>query len=305
MYVDTHGHVNFNAYKDDGDEVVKRAFDAGVAIIAPSSQIDTSRRAIEYAERFNDSRLWAAVGLHPIHLERTRVDEAEVGLPAASPARVQRAGGRNAAQAGDQPKFETRYEEFDRARYDELLKSKYVVAVGEIGLDYWRKPKSKIKREEYKRVQIDTFVAQLDMATDHNLPVIIHCRVAHDDLLKIVESHRITREVNPPGVIHSYTGNKEQLLAFLKLGYYIGVNGLIFKLDFLEDIVRETPLDRILLETDAPYLTPDGAPSERNEPAYVKYTAERIAKLKDVPVGEIEKHTTENAQKVFKVDFKA
>lgn len=277
MFVDTHGHVQFNAYKDDGDAVVRRAFDAGVAIIAPSSQIDTSRRAVEYAQRWNDARLRAAVGLHPIHLEDIRVDSAEVG---------------------EQFKFRTRKEEFVRESYEELVRSDMVVAVGEIGLDYWRRPKGKARRSEYEARQKEAFVAQLDLAADYSKPVILHCRVAHDDMLAIVSEHSHHSKLEYPGVVHSYTGDLVQLEKFLNLGFAIGVNGLLFKLPFVEEAVKAAPLERIVLETDAPYLSPPGAP-ERNEPMYLPEIAKRIAQLKEVSLAEVERVTTANAVRIF------
>ncbi|MEX2007945.1 MAG: TatD family hydrolase [Candidatus Spechtbacterales bacterium] len=314
MFVDTHGHVQFNSFKDDGDATVKRAFEAGVAIVMPGSQIDTSRRAVEYAKRWNHPWLWAAVGLHPIHLEEVRVDEAEVE---------------------NQVKFVTRKEEFDRDAYEQLLQSDKVVAIGEIGLDYWRRPKSKAKRAEYMQRQADTFIAQLDMAADHDLPTILHCRVAHDDMLDILKNHRQPRlrpacaeasagrqgfggqakEVAGPGVVHSYTGDLKQLDAFLSMGYCIGVNGLVFKLDFVQEAVKACPLERIVLETDAPYLTPPlprllrqqaekaGCDPERNEPAFLPLIAAEIARLKNISPEEVERQTTENAQALFRVNF--
>src|SRR3989338_4172564 len=277
MIVDTHGHVQFNAFQDDGNEVIRRAFEADVAIIMPSSQIDTSRRAVQFAERVGDIRLWAAVGLHPIHLEDIKIDEDEVG---------------------ELPKFKTRQEEFKRENYEPFLESAKVIAVGEIGLDYWKRPRGATKKEEYKKRQRDTLVAQLDMAADYGLPVILHNRVAHEDMLDILASHRITKEVNLPGVIHSFTGDGNQLKAYLALGYYIGFNGIIFKLQWLDDVIKTAPLDRILLETDSPYLLPPTIPQSellvegRNEPIGVKYVAERIAELKGISVEQVEEQTT-------------
>ena len=288
MIVDTHGHVQFNAFQDDGNEVIRRAFEADVAIIMPSSQIDTSSRAVQFAERVGDIRLWAAVGLHPIHLEDIKIDEDEVG---------------------ELPKFKTRQEEFKRENYEPFLESAKVIAVGEIGLDYWKRPRGATKKEEYKKRQRDTLVAQLDMAADHGLPVILHNRVAHEDMLDILASHRITKEVNLPGVIHSFTGDGNQLKAYLALGYYIGFNGIIFKLQWLDDVIKTAPLDRILLETDSPYLLPPTIPQSellvegRNEPIGVKYVAERIAELKGISVEQVEEQTTRNAQQVFKIEF--
>jgi TatD DNase family protein len=277
--IDTHGHVNFNAFKDDGDAVVQRALDAGVGIIMPGSQIDTSKRAVEYAEKLNHPYIKAAVGLHPIHLEDIEVDDSEVE---------------------GQVKFHTRCEEFRRAAYEDLIKSggDRVVAVGEVGLDYWRPPADPRELELYKNRQFDTLNTQLDLALDYKKPVILHCRKAHDDILSIIESHPISRAMNPPGVMHCYTGNKTQLQSFLALGWFIGYNGIIFKLN-LENVIKETPLDRILLETDSPYLTPPQAGAERNEPIYVKYVAEKIAEIKQVSFEEVARQTTENAKRVF------
>jgi len=280
-FVDTHAHVNFNAFRDDGDEVVKRALDEGIGIVMPGSQMDTSKRAVEYAEKLNHPYIRAAVGLHPIHLEDIQVDEDEVG---------------------GQQKFQTRKEEFRRAAYEDLIKSSdKIVAVGEVGLDYWRLPQDDTEVENYKGHQMDVFNSQLDLALDYKLPVIIHSRKAHDDVISIIESHEITQAVNPPGVIHSYTGNNTQLKSFLALGWYIGLNGIIFKLS-LDDVIKNVPLDRMLLETDSPYLTPPAAGVERNEPTFMKYTAERIAEIKQVSVEEVARQTTENAKKVFRLE---
>ena len=279
MFIDTHAHIQFNAYKDDGDKVIQRALDAGVALIAPSSQIDTSRRAIEYAERWDSPFVWAAVGLHPIHLEDITVDSDEVG---------------------EQTSFRTRAEEFNRSAYEPLLSSKKVVAVGEIGLDYWRKPKSKAKRAEYVERQKHTLRQQLDLALDYNLPVILHCRTAHDDLIEVVANHEHHKKVNPPGVAHCYTGNTEQMHALFEMGFVIGVNGLVFKLDLVENAVKNAPLDKILLETDAPYLSPPDAPV-RNEPMYIPSIAQRIADIKKVSLKQVEQTTTQNTLHIFKL----
>lgn len=286
-YIDTHGHVQFNAFRDDGHEVVKRTLSGDTWIVAPGTQIDTSRRAVEYAELYPEG-MYAAVGLHPIHLEDIEVDSSEVG---------------------DLAKFHTRKEEYRREAYEKLLASPKVVAIGEIGLDYWRVPQGEQEAKEYKLMQTDVFVQQLDLAFEYKLPAIIHCRKAHDDILAILESHPLTRTISPPGVIHCYTGNQDQLRAFLALGYYIGFNGIIFKLD-LDKVIGHTPLDRMLLETDSPYLAPpkilgkeDLTPSAlgqvRNEPLNVRHVAEKIAEIKGISIEEVARQTTENARKVF------
>ena len=279
-FIDTHGHGQFNAFREDGHEVVRRTMNAGGWIIVPSSQIDTSIRAVEYAEKYEEG-VYAAVGLHPLHLEESRVDTSELG--------------------GGQDGFNTRQEEYDRERYEKLLTSKKVVAIGEVGLDYWRKPKTKARREAYKAKQTGVFKAQLDLAHDHDLPVILHCRVAFSDMLEVVKDHSITKKLSLPGVVHSFTGDMDVLKNFLDLGYYIAYNALIFKLPHLLEVVRKTPLNRMVLETDSPYLTPPSLGEVRNEPKNVLITAQYIAELRGISYDNVLTETTKNARELFKI----
>ena len=179
-------------------------------------------------------------------------------------------------------------DKFQYEKYKELTDSKKVVAVGEIGLDY------KSEYVSFKQKQKDLLLKQLDLVKELNLPIIFHCRMAHNDLLEILENYQWLQ-----GVVHCFTGAWEEAQKYLKMGFYLGFNGLIFKMDF-DEIIKKTPLDRILIETDCPYLTP---PQEtgRNEPLYVKYVAEKIAKIKELNYEEIAKITTQNAKKLFKI----
>lgn len=275
MLIDTHAHLNFNAYKNDVDEVVKRSLDNNVWMINVGSTYETSKRAVEIAERFPKG-VYAAVGLHPIHLAegifKTKLDKEEIS-------------------------FQTKNENFDYEKYKKLALSKKVVAVGEIGLDYWYKPKSKTKLEQFKNKQKEVCKKQLELADELSLPVIFHCRVAHKDLIEIIFG---LRQVNKQkGVVHCFTGNWEEAEKYLEAGFFLGFNGIIFKLD-LDEIIKKTPLEKILIETDCPYLTPPETEG-RNEPVYVKYVAEKIAKIKKKSYGEISKITAENAVNLFKL----
>ena len=155
-------------------------------------------------------------------------------------------------------RLNTKEENFDYEKYKELgSKSEKVVAIGEIGLDYYWKPKTKGKLELFKEKQKEVLFQQLNLAKELNLPVIFHCRMAHKDLIQFLKENKETRP--PAAVAHGFVGNAEELKEYLNFGYYIGFNGIIFKkiegIDFEENI-RQTPLERILIETDCPYLTP-------------------------------------------------
>jgi len=191
--------------------------------------------------------------------------------------------------------FETLGENFDREKYVELTKSEKVVAIGEIGLDYYYRPKTKSRLEIFKQKQKDLFIEQLGIAKEVNLPVIVHCRMAHQDVIDILQKHPGLR-----GVIHCFTGTLDEAKEYIKLGFYIGLNGIIFKLN-LGEVIRAVSLENIVFETDCPYLTPPSARAERNEPLFVKYVAEKVAELKGISFAEVADITTTNARKLFKI----
>ena len=281
MLIDTHAHLNFNAYKTDFEEVIRRCLKNDIWVINVGTQYKTSKKAVEIAERYKEG-VYATIGLHPIHLNtglvKKKLDQEEVT-------------------------FNSREEDFDYEKYKELAKSEKVVAIGEIGLDYYYKPKTKRKLELFKEKQKEVFLKQLNLAKELNLPVIFHCRMAHKDLIEILSENP---EVKPQkAVAHGFVGNLEELQKYLDLGFYIGFNGIIFKsikgINFEENIKR-MPLDKILIETDCPYLAPPPFENQRNEPLYVKYVAEKIAKIKNLSFEEIAKITTDNAKNLFKID---
>jgi len=275
MLIDTHAHLNFNGYKGDFEEVIKRTLENDVWMINVGSQYKTSKKAVEIAEKY-EKGVYAAVGLHPIHLAegifKVKIDEEETT-------------------------FQTKNENFDYEKYKGLAQSKKVVAIGETGLDYYYRPKTKIRLEQFKNKQKEVFLQHLELVKELNLPIIFHCRMAHDDLIKILNTRYKIQNTRPRGVIHCFTGTWEQAGQYLEMGLYLGFNGIIFKLN-LDEIIKKTPLERILIETDCPYLTPPPMIG-RNEPFYVRYVAERIAKVKNLSFEEIAKITTENAKRLF------
>ncbi|MCJ7786886.1 TatD family hydrolase [Patescibacteria group bacterium] len=279
MLIDTHAHLNFNSYRNDDDNVIRRSLDNDTWMINVGSQYETSKKAVEIAEKYPEG-VYTAVGVHPIHLAegifKVKLDEEEMA-------------------------FQTKNENFDYEKYKELAQSKKVVAIGEIGFDYYWRPKTKRKLEIFKQKQRTVLCQQLKLAKELNLPVIFHCRQAHQDLIELLSAQP---EVKPQkAVAHSFVGNLDQLQKYLDFGFYIGFNGIIFKkiegIDFEENI-RQTPLEKILIETDCPYLTPPPMIG-RNEPIYVKYVAEKISQIKNLNPEEIAKITTENAKKLFNI----
>jgi len=270
MIIDTHSHLSFKAYDKDRDEVIQRTQKEGVVCIDVGTKYKTSKNAIELAEK--NEGIYAAIGMHPIHIKtdlmKLKMDE-------------------------DEGAFAPLGEEYDKEKYKELAKSSKVVAIGEIGLDYYYRPKTTSRLEQFKVLQKKVFTEQLDLAKELNLPVIIHCRMAHNEIIEILGNYK-----GLTGTIHCFTGNWEQAQKYMDLGFYLGINGIIFKMD-LDEVIKRAPLDKILVETDCPYLTPPEAGTERNEPIFVKLVAKRIAELKNVSFDEVADKTTENAKKLF------
>jgi len=278
MLIDAHSHLNFAAYNSDRDEVIKRSLDNNVWMLNIGTNLQTSKKAVEIAEKYSQG-VYAAIGLHPINLDtglvRMKVDKLEGSH------------------------FE---KEFDFEKYKELAQSKKVKAIGEIGLDYYWKPKTTRKKELFKQKQKELLLEELKLAKDLNLPVIFHCRMAHQDLIEFLKERG---EIRPTkAVAHGFVGNLDELKTYLKFGFYIGFNGIIFKkiegINLGENI-KKTPLDRILIETDCPYLVPPQLKKERNEPIFLKYVVQKIAEIKNLRFEKVAEITTQNAKELFKI----
>lgn len=265
--IDTHAHLNFQSFKKDADDVIRRAFDAQTEMIIVGGEFQSSKRAVEFAEKY-DKGVYAAVGLHPVHLQDNEFEE-------------------------EGQKIKMKAEKFDRAEYEKLAKSKKVVAIGEIGLDYRYLPQDNahIARTEQQL----TLVEQLKLAHKLDLPVIIHCREAHEDILKVLKN--IYKRYK--GVMHCYSGDWDLAWKYFNLGFLISFTGVITFNHQWDEIIRKCPLDKLMIETDCPFMTPVPYRGKRNEPLYVKYVAERIADIKGVKVESVAKATTENARRLF------
>jgi TatD DNase family protein len=261
-YTDTHCHLDFERFDPDRDEVIRRAWEAGlVKILNPGIDVETSDKAIRLSAEY-PGQIFAAVGVHPNYGQDWMEDTL--------------------------------------AALREQTRDANVVAIGEIGLDYYR---------EYTPhdIQRTIFREQLNLAAEANLPVIIHNREATTDLMGILTEWtgelRSTRHplAERPGVLHSYSDDLETAQQGLAMNFYLGIGGPVTFKNALDrkEVVRGIPLERILLETDAPYLTPHPHRGQRNEPAYIPLIAAEIAALQTTSPEEVAQITTENANHLF------
>ncbi|OGZ33385.1 MAG: hypothetical protein A2Y98_03620 [Candidatus Portnoybacteria bacterium RBG_19FT_COMBO_36_7] len=278
MLIDTHAHVNFIAFKDDGDEVIKMALASDVWMINVGSQYDTSRRAVQYAQKYKQG-VYASVALHPFHLKGKKITAQ--------------------ADPNEVIEFETQEEKFDYQKYKELACQLKVVAIGETGLDYYHLDKGEEERQ--KVLQKESFLGHLQLARELEKPLIVHCREAHTDVLAILKDYTAGKENGLEGTIHSFSGRWSQAEQYLAMGFYLSFNGIItFTRDY-DKVIKNMPLERLLIETDCPYLAPVPYRGKRNEPLFVKYVAEKIAETRGVNFEEIAEITTNNAKKLFKI----
>jgi TatD DNase family protein len=257
--IDTHCHLDFDAYDGIRDEILREAADSGVTrLIDPGTDLARSRAAVELAGTYPG--VFAAVGIHP---------SSTVGFSDAALGDIQALAAR--------PK---------------------VVAIGEIGLDYYW-------HDSPKEVQWAALEAQLALAARLELPVIIHNREASQDILDILGSWVVSLPASlkeRPGVLHSFSAPQETADRGLALGFYLGFTGPVTfkKADDLRRIAAQVPIDRILVETDGPFLTPHPYRGRQpNRPAYVRFIAERIAALHTMPYEAFAAQTTANAGRLF------
>ncbi len=284
MLIDTHAHIQFQAYKDDRDAVVARCRERGMILNLVGTQKDTSRLAVELAEQYD--WMYASIATHPIHLHPTHVDEEETH-------------------------FMSREESFDWDHYGELAKSKKVIGVGETGLDLYHIPKDKTV-EEVLAKQTQVFLDHVEFARLHDLPLVIHCRDgspalttgAHDSMIKILKS--LKREIR--GTVHCYTSDWAHAEAYLALGLYLGFTGVVTfppkkldptpQLDLLE-VVKRVPLDRVVVETDSPYLAPQAYRGQRAEPWMVEEVVKKFAEVRGTSYEEMTGRIEANTRRLF------
>jgi len=262
MIIDTHIHLDDDRYRNDLDEVLDRAREDGVErFIIPGADAKTIERAVEISEENDD--VFFAVGIHPYDMEG----------------------------------FNTL--DFLKEYVDMYVKHKKCVAIGECGLDYYRLEGSDEEKEQEKVKQKEIFISQIELAKKYKKPLIVHIRDASRDAKEILLKYD-AKEVG--GVLHCYNAD-EELLSLADEGFYFGVGGVLtFKnAKKLLNVLPKIPSEKLLIETDGPYLTPTPHRGERNEPLYTTFVAKKMAELLEMPLENIEKTTTENALQLFNI----
>lgn len=254
MFTDSHAHIQLSQFDKDRDAVLKRAHEAGVStILIIGFDLETSLGAVELAQKHE--HLYATVGMHPHDAKNLTPDVLK--------------------------------------SFRELLDHPKVIALGEIGLDYYRNLSP-------HNVQKEAFEKQLNLAEEMEMPIIIHNRDAYMDILPILEA----RKGKVRGVLHCFTGDVELMHRSIKIGLHIGIGGIVTfpNAKDMQTVATEVPSERLLIETDCPWLAPQFQRGKRNEPAYVPAVAEKIAELRDTSVEAIGDMTTKNFDTLFKTD---
>ncbi len=248
---DTHAHYDDEAFNDDRDALLERLFSEGVCgIVNQGTTTETSKFSVRLAEKYPG--IYAAVGIHPECADENSMSELSV--------------------------------------IRELCKNKKVVAVGEIGLDYYY--------DVPKDIQKEIFAAQLELANELSLPVTIHDREAHGDILDFIKKYR------PKGIVHCFSGSREMAKEVIKLGMYIGMGGVVtFKNSRKAvEVIEEIPMESLVLETDCPYLAPVPYRGKRNDSGLISHTAQRIAEIKGLSAQEVLDITAANAARVYNIN---
>lgn len=265
MFTDTHCHLNFQAFTDDLASVIDRAQKEGVRrIIIPGAKIDSSQRAVEIAGQYDGC--YAAVGIHPHHADEFVETQSIASLRT-------------------------------------IAKNPKVVAIGEIGMDRYVYKNSPPVSDETIAQQITLLQQQLILAYEHHLPVILHCRQAQQDLLAVITEFLGNHAAGLHGVFHCFDGDEAFLRTVLSMGFSVGFDGnSTYPANVhLRELIKLTPLDRLLLETDAPYLTPVPHRGERNEPSHLPLIAKLVAEIHKKSTEEIAEITSNNARALFKL----
>lgn len=264
-YIDTHAHLDFEDYKEDFDEVIQRTIDNKVAVITIGTNLEKSKKALEIAEKYD--HVWAVIGFHPLYVEESSIEE---------------------------------FKEFEQ-----MLKHPKCVGIGECGLDYSEKREVKSEKSfNFARdKQKEFFIRQIVLAIENKKPLVIHCRDSWDDTLEIL---KVYKETNPELKVNFHFFNQDQKRAeeILDSGFQYSFTGIITFVKDLEELVKNSPIEKLMSETDAPFVAPKSKRGQRNEPTYVIEIVEKIAELKGLPIKDVKKQLLKNAEEFFRISLK-
>ncbi|MFA6603553.1 MAG: TatD family hydrolase [Patescibacteria group bacterium] len=271
-YIDTHAHLDSDIYAQDLDIVVKHAQQNEVWAITLGSDYASSKRAVEIAERYPNG-VYAAIGLHPLKVSAEELAEDKL---------------------------------LDLEKFSELARHPKVVALGECGLDYHelpdvprRHPQAHLA-ELIKANQKKVLRKFLQLSEELRLPLLLHCREAHDDLLELLETwDKTSRGFDCRGIVHCYSGNWKQARRYFNVDFMLSLTGLLTHGSYQTEIIKKAPLTRLVLESDCPHLTPDPFSIRRNEPSYLLSVAAAVAGIRGASIEEVSRTTTDNALKVL------
>ena len=267
QYIDVHAHVNFPEFDEDRDIVIKRALDEGVYIVNVGTDIESSKSAISIVEKYKEG-VYAIVGIHPhevMKLEKNGLIESTL------------------------------------AELKELVKHPRVIGVGECGLDFFKieEYNTGIEVSKVKEIQERVFRAQIDIAVDIDKPLMLHCRDSYSETLEILYNYSRVPNVKCRGNAHFFAGSLEQAEAFISCGFTISFTGVITFAKDNEALIKEIPLDKILSETDCPYVAPIPFRGKRAEPLHVKLVVQKIAEIKGISIEKAREQIENNVKQLF------
>lgn len=272
-YVDTHCHLDSEIYDRDIEVVIKHAREEGVAVVTLGADLASSRRAVALAEKYPDN-VWAAVGLHPLKVPSDLTSDDKL---------------------------------IDVGGFVELLKHPKVVAIGETGLDFnalstdVRDAYELRNHERVRANQKKVFGRFLGLAREHRLPLLLHCRDAHSEMLELLETwDRASAGFDARGIIHCFSGDWKEARRYFNLDFLISVTGFMTHGAHQAEIIKKSPASRLVVESDCPHMTPLGWGIRRNEPSYLPGIADALAAMRGVPAKQLAEETTANALRVFK-----
>lgn len=306
-YIDIHAHLNFPDYKDDLEEVVKRARDKGVAIINIGTDIDSSKEIIDIADNFRDihSHIYSIPGIHP-HKILGILQDIEP---------IENVTEEGELLSSDQKKLKIllKADEVIEKWLSELEKLSHrasVVGIGECGIDLFKLdeyvnkndfklPKEQITPSIVLALQAKLFIGQIKIALKKDIPIMIHARESYKEILEILDENFIAQGIKLKGNVHFFAGNFEEAKAFLDRGFTVSFTGVITFADAYSEVIAKLPEDRVMSETDCPFVAPIPYRGSRNEPSYVIEVVKKIAAIRGVEENHMANILLENAKKAF------